>query len=185
MATATRKKTPRKRIEATTYEKPAKSAPEAASTEEANNATETPAAAPKAKATRKATKRPTRNTGADRANSDAKPADGALTLADLADRYLKHMEAAGKSRGTVFSYSLDLGLAIKHFGEKTNVASLTPKKVQNFYDSDLVTKTRTGKGKAKPTILKARRVLRLALTWAAETGLITEASLPGTKPASK
>jgi len=101
-----------------------------------------------------------------------------LTLGELAELYLLHMEQLGKSRGTVFSYSIDLGLAVREVGEDTRIKALTPEKIGAFFESDAVTKTRTGKPKAKPTIDKTRRVLRLALVWAAETGEIPVAPLP-------
>lgn len=101
-----------------------------------------------------------------------------LLLPALAERYLKHLEQLGKTRGTVFSYEIDLGLAITHFGKDTNVRTLTEKEVAKFFNSDAVTKKRSGKPKAEPTILKTRRVLRLALAWAVEAGLLNEAPLP-------
>jgi hypothetical protein len=38
--------------------------------------------------------------------------------------------------------------------------------------------TRTGVAKAAPTFKKTRRVLRLALVWAQEAGLVEKAPLP-------
>ena len=99
----------------------------------------------------------------------------------VAEGFLAHLEESGKSRGTVFSYSMDIALAVKHFGEKTAVATLTQRKVRTFFDSDAVTKTRSGRPKAKASIDKTRRVLRLCLVWAAEQKLIAEAPIPETK----
>lgn len=116
----------------------------------------------------------------------AAPTTGAFTMTMLADGYIASLRDAGKSLGTQFSYSIDIAVAVRHFGAETEVPTLTARKVQNFFESDAVTKTRTGKGKAKPGIDKTRRVLRLALVWAAETGLISEAPLPATeKPAAE
>lgn len=100
------------------------------------------------------------------------------TMAEFAEAYLKHLEAVGKSRSTVFSYSIDLGLAVRELGAETRLKSLTAKKVGAFFESYAVTTTRTGRDKAKPTVDKTRRILRLALTWGAETGLIPGAPLP-------
>lgn len=102
------------------------------------------------------------------------------TMAEFAENYLKHLEAAGKSRGTVFSYSVDLGLAVRELGKDLRLKQITPDAVATFFESNAVTRTKTGKPKAKPTIDKARRVLRLALVWAVEQGLIPEAPLPPT-----
>ncbi len=52
-----------------------------------------------------------------------------------------------------------------------------------YFASDRVTKLRTGKPKAKPSVDKTRRVLRLALVWAAEKKLIKAAPIP--VPAAK
>jgi hypothetical protein len=100
------------------------------------------------------------------------------TLADLSAAYLAALEAKGTSIMTRASYQADLGVALKTLGETTKVSAITARKVQNFFESDVVVKTRTGKAKAMPTILKTRRVLRLALVWANEAGWIAEAPIP-------
>ena len=101
-----------------------------------------------------------------------------LTMASLADRYIASLRDAGKGLGTQFSYQIDLAVAMRHFGADIDVATLTARKVENYFESDAVTKTRTGKPKARPGIDKTRRVLRLALVWAAEQGLIASAPIP-------
>ena len=103
---------------------------------------------------------------------------GSLTMASLAERYIASLRDAGKGLGTQFSYQIDLAVAVRHFGADTDVATLTARKVENYFESDAVTKTRTGKPKARPGIDKTRRVLRLALVWAAEQGLIASAPIP-------
>jgi leucyl aminopeptidase (aminopeptidase T) len=105
-----------------------------------------------------------------------------LTLADLAEKYIKHLEEAGKSPGTVFSYTAELKLAIKELGAETTLASITPEMVQAFFDSKAVTTLRaSGRKKAQPSIDKTRRVLRLALVWAVEKKLIKSAPIPEQK----
>ena len=132
---------------------------------------------PKPRRTTPAKKKGT--TGADTAPA-TKPANRGKspTLREVADAYLQHMEASGKSPGTVHSYSMELKLACTALGEKAKVKSLTAKQVAEYFESDAVMKTRTGKTKAKPSIDKTRRVLRLALVWAAETGRIPTAPIP-------
>ena len=118
----------------------------------------------------------------------AKP-QAAPTLSQLAQGYIQDLEKAGKSHGTIFSYGMELKIAMGALGAKTPIASLTPEKVEAFFKSNAVTKTRTGKPKARPSIDKTRRVLRQALVWAAETGLIDKAPVPETelrkKPVAK
>jgi hypothetical protein len=102
-----------------------------------------------------------------------------LPMACLADLFLGDLEQAGKSRGTVFGYSIDLALALKYFGGKEAPATvLTAEAVAAFFESDAVTKTRTGKPKAKPTIDKTRRVLRQVLAWGEEKGYLPKVAIP-------
>ena len=103
---------------------------------------------------------------------------GALTLADLSEKYLTHLAEGEWSGGTISSYGMELKTAQAELGAETPVADLTPEKVQGYFESKRVTKLRSGKNKAKPSVDKTRRVLRLALVWAAEAGLIEKAPLP-------
>ena len=119
--------------------------------------------------------------GAKAATSAPVSAPNALdahTLADLAGAYLANLEAKGASLMTRASYQNDLKLALRELGEKTKISALTSRKIQTFFESDVVTKTKGGKAKAMPTILKTRRVLRLALMWAQEAGWVAEAPIP-------
>ncbi len=116
--------------------------------------------------------------GATSAPVSAPKAQDGHTLAELSGGYLAHLEAKGTSIMTRASYAADLAVAIKALGEKTRISTLTARKVGNYFESDAVVKTRTGKAKAMPTVLKTRRVLRLALVWAQEQGWIDEAPVP-------
>ncbi len=102
------------------------------------------------------------------------------THADVTDGYLAHLIKVGKSAGTVASYRADLRIAMRELGENTKVSALTERKVQAYFDSDAVTLNRAGKPKSPITVAKIRRVLRLAVVWAAEQGLIAKA--PISKP---
>ena len=108
---------------------------------------------------------------------------GTATLADISAAYLAHMEEAGKSNGTIASYSMELRVAQDELGETTLVADLTPEHVGEFFTSKRVTKLRSGKNKSQLSIDKTRRVLRLALVWAAERGIIAQAPIPELTPA--
>jgi hypothetical protein len=109
-----------------------------------------------------------------------KDLDPNLTLAQLSACYLEHLQAVGKSLATVFSYSMDLATSRKVLGADTKIAALTPERVAEYYRSPEVTLKRDGKPRTKVTVDKCRRVLRLALVWAEETGLIAKAPLPTT-----
>jgi hypothetical protein len=101
-----------------------------------------------------------------------------ITLEDLAGKYLAHLEEVGKSNGTLFSYKLELVTALDEIGRETKLADLTPTRVLEYFTCDRVMKTRTGVAKARPTYLKTQRVLRLALQWAQDAGLVESAPVP-------
>jgi hypothetical protein len=108
---------------------------------------------------------------------------GTATLADIAAGYLADMETKGKSNGTVASYGMELKVAQDELGETTLIADLTPERVAEYFTSKRVTKLRSGKNKSQLSIDKTRRVLRLALVWAAERGIIEKAPIPEPTPA--
>jgi hypothetical protein len=108
---------------------------------------------------------------------------GTATLADIAAGYLAHLETEGKSDGTISSYRMELRAAAIELGEETPIADLTPERVQTFFNCKRVTKLRSGKAKSQLSIDKTRRVLRLALCWAAERGIVAKAPLPEVEPA--
>ena len=107
-----------------------------------------------------------------------KDAPNVATLADLAAAYSVQMESDGKSAGTIASYGMELRLAQDEIGAETALAELTTEQVERFFTCKRVTKLRSGKAKSQLSIDKTRRVLRLALVWAAERGIIANAPIP-------
>lgn len=106
------------------------------------------------------------------AKKNNQPALPRIPLSDLSERYLHCMELAGKSRGTVFSYSMELGAAQKELGADKPIAEITRADIIRFNESPRVTLLRSGKPKSQLSIDKTRRVLRLALGFAVQTGLL-------------
>ena len=100
-----------------------------------------------------------------------RPKPATSTLKEIAARWLDHMRGLDKTPATVASYEGDLAIATAFFGEGSEVP--TKEQIAAFEVSDGVMKTRKGRAKANPTILKTRRALRLAITWAHASGLIT------------
>ena len=90
------------------------------------------------------------------------------TLEQLCVAYLRHLDKIGRSNGTLFSYRLELRLACTVLGAEMPITGLTPEAVQAYNESDRVTKRLDGKPKSKTGVAKTRRVLRLAILWAAE-----------------
>lgn len=115
-------------------------------------------------------------------NSDATPPvdPAALPFSEFVEKYLKRLEKEGKSRGTVFSYSLDLNVAARHFGEARDVKSITVEDVAAYFECDAVTKNRGGGPKNAITVAKLRRTLRMALEWGAKAGWLWTAPIPVT-----
>ena len=101
-----------------------------------------------------------------------------LTLAELCERYIKHLEQVGKSNGTVFSYTAELKLACLELGSETKIAAITPEQMQAFYDCPRVTALRSGRPKAPASVAKSRRVIRLALGYAQQKKWIEKIPLP-------
>ncbi len=100
------------------------------------------------------------------------------TLLELVEGYLGSLESSGKSAGTVASYTMELKTAMAELGEETRLQSLTSEQVEAYFNSRKVTRLKSGKSKAKPSIDKTRRVLRLALVWGVQAGWIKKAPLP-------
>ncbi len=119
------------------------------------------------------------------ATASGTQANAGPTLHDMAEGYLGWIDKEGAGDGTISSYGAELKLAMRELGDKTLLAELTAERVGEYFESAPVTLTRSGKRKAKPTIDKSRRVLRLALMWAKDEGLINVAPIPAsaTKPA--
>ncbi len=103
-----------------------------------------------------------------------------VTLSDLAEKYLAHMERAGKSQGTSASYGLELKSALEELGPATRLVDLKPEEVLAYFGCPRVQRKRNGRAKSPLSIAKTQRVLRLALVWAVEKKLIEKAPLPET-----
>jgi hypothetical protein len=119
----------------------------------------------------------------------AKPKTAAPTpaapgsLRAIGDCWLASLRAAGHTPSTISSYGNDLAIAYEHLGGDSAASALTEKQIAAFNESKAVIRKKNGKAKAMPTILKTRRALRLALTWAAHQKLIAKAPYAAKTPA--
>jgi hypothetical protein len=93
------------------------------------------------------------------------------------------MAEQGKSEGTRFSYGMELKLAQAELGSDALVSYLTPESIALFNEAPRVTTLKSGRPKSQLSIDKTRRVLRLALTWAHQEGLIDHAVVDPKKDA--
>lgn len=100
------------------------------------------------------------------------------TLKNLSEAYIASIQMDGRSTGTASSYANDLKVAEKYFGEETALRDLTIERVAEYFVSAAVMRKRSGELKNVISIAKTRRILRLALCWAADSGWIDEAPIP-------
>ena len=100
------------------------------------------------------------------------------TLKEAVDQYLAYLTEIGKRPGTVATYGKDFELAIKHFGENRKIDSFITPNISEFFKADLVNKLPNGKDRAKPTIDKTKRAVRMMFTWAKDKGLINRLPIP-------
>jgi site-specific recombinase XerD len=104
------------------------------------------------------------------------------TLHDAAQAYLEHLREQGKKEATLRTYQRDFEQIEAFFGADGELPSVLPAHVGKFFKSDALLKLPSGKKRAKPTVDKTMRVLRMFLVWAKETGRIEKLPLPKDTP---
>ena len=106
----------------------------------------------------------------------------AETLHDAAQVYLEHLQKQGKKDATLRTYARDFEQIEAFFGADRELPSILPAHVGKFFKSDALLKLPSGKDRAEPTVEKTKRVLRMFLVWAKETGRIEKLPLPKDTP---
>ena len=104
------------------------------------------------------------------------------TLHEAAQAYLEHLRAQGKKERTLLTYGMDVKQMEAFFGADRKLKSILTPHVGKFLKSDVLLKLPNGKDRAKPTVDKTIRVLRMFLIWAKETGRIDNLPLPKDLP---
>ena len=100
------------------------------------------------------------------------------TLKDAGEKWLEHLEAAGKQERTVATYRRQFAVVTGFFGEDKALTAIRVTDVGRFFKSDALLKMPTGKARAERTVAQIVRVLRMFLTWACEQGLIEAVPFP-------
>ena len=100
------------------------------------------------------------------------------TLHDAAQAYLDHIRSQGKKERTIYTYGNDFKLIESFFGADRKLSAILTPQVGKFFKSDALLKLPNGKMRAEPTVAKTKRVLRMFLVWAQETGRIKDLPLP-------
>jgi site-specific recombinase XerD len=106
----------------------------------------------------------------------------ATILHEAVQTYLEHLRQAGKKERTLYTYGRDFQQIEAFFGADKPLASIRAMQVGKFLKSDALLKLPSGQERAKPTVDKTVRVLRMFLVWAKETGLIQILPLPKDTP---
>ena len=103
-----------------------------------------------------------------------------INLKDGAAQYIEHLEAIGKKPSTVGTARRTMDLFVGHLGEGKEVAKILPVHVAGFFKSEAAT-TLNEKPRAKASILQIRRIVRGALVFWHEQGLLDNVPLPKTE----
>jgi site-specific recombinase XerD len=104
------------------------------------------------------------------------------TLHEAAQAYLEHLREQGKKERTLLTYGMDVKQMEAFFGADRKLKSILTPHIGKFLKSDVLLKLPSGKDRAKPTVDKTVRVLRMFLIWAMETGRIDKLPLPKDLP---
>lgn len=104
------------------------------------------------------------------------------TLHEAAKAYIEHLRTQGKTERTLYTYGKDFEQIEAFFGSERKLTSILVPHVGKFFKSDALLKLQNGKERAKPTVDKTKRVLRMFLIWAKETGRIDKLPLPKGTP---
>lgn len=104
------------------------------------------------------------------------------TLHEAAQAYLEHLRTLGKKDRTLYTYGKDFQQMEAFFGADRKLRTILPPHVGKFLKSDDLLRLPSGADRAKPTVDKTVRVLRMFLVWAKETGRIAKLPLPKDLP---
>ena len=104
------------------------------------------------------------------------------TLHEAAQAYLEHLKEAGKKERTIYTYGRDFEQIEAFFGKDRRLSAILAAHVGKFLKSDALLRLPTGKERAKPTVDKTVRVLRMFLVWAHQSGRIAKLPLPKDTP---
>jgi len=101
-----------------------------------------------------------------------------ITFEKAVPAYLKNLADEGKNERTIEVYGRCLQTAVDYFGADKPLGKLTPATIGAFFKSDAFIKKPNGNLKSEITLTQNRRVLRMMLVWANETGYIEDIPLP-------
>ena len=104
------------------------------------------------------------------------------TLHQAARAYLEHLRSQGKKERTLYTYGKDFEQIEAFFGAERKLSAILTPHVGKFFKSDALLKLPNGRERSEPTVEKTKRVFRMFLIWANETGRIDKLPLPKDTP---
>ena len=104
------------------------------------------------------------------------------TLHQATQAYLEHLRSQGKKERTLYTYGKDFEQIEGFFGSERKLSAILTPHVGKFFKSDVLLKLPSGRERSQPTVEKTKRVLRMFLIWARETGRIDKLPLPKDTP---
>ena len=108
------------------------------------------------------------------------------TLKEACELYIGHMKEIGQKPSTLGTIQRTLALLVEEMGEDKELGKILVVHVDKFFKGEKAT-MQTGKDGLKPrapaSALQIRRVVRMALVWWKEAGLMDRLALPATERA--
>ncbi len=104
-----------------------------------------------------------------------------VTLSDACQHYLEYLNTIGQRQSTIKTAKRTLDLLITGMGKNKELSKILPVHVSTFFKSELATKQPGKNGmkpRAKASIVQIKRIVRMALCWWFETGMIEKLPLP-------
>ena len=101
-----------------------------------------------------------------------------ITFEKAAPAFLQYLKDEGKNERTIEVYGRCLQTAVDYFGADKPLDKLTPATIGTFFKSDALLKKPNGKIKSEITVVQNKRVFRMMLVWANESGYIVDIPLP-------
>ena len=100
-----------------------------------------------------------------------------INLKDAAGQYIKYLEEVGKKPSTVGTARRTMDIFVGHMSEDKEVGKILTVHVAGFFKSEVAT-MRNDKPRAEASILQIRRIVRGALVYWHEQGLLKDVPLP-------
>ena len=102
-----------------------------------------------------------------------------ITMKAAVEKYLEHLEEAGKSKSTCYTAALDLGMLTAYLGEDKELGKILPVHIAGFFKSEPVNKIGDPPRDRRPaTVLQIKRITRQFLVWAKEQSYLSTMPLP-------